>query len=150
MGLLFCHTMEMPAKMRFEGSLYVTIQNSLYRLFGPPLGASIEVGALITTLVLAFLVRRRRTSFYWTAAGALCLAVALAVYFAFTEPVNVVIEQASPTAIPVDLMELRRQWEYSHAARFGLYLVGFISLGNSILLETPKFGSKSPQSRASL
>lgn len=138
MGLLFCHTLEMPAKLQYEGSLYVTVQNSLYRLFGPPLGASIEVGSLITSLVLAFLVRKHRKVFYWTVAGALCLAIALAAYFVFTEPVNVVIEQSSSTSVPANLAELRRQWEYSHAARFGLYLAGFLSLVNSILLETSK------------
>ncbi len=30
MGLSFAHALEMPVKMRYDGPLYVTVQNSLY------------------------------------------------------------------------------------------------------------------------
>lgn len=136
MGMLFCHALEMIPKMQYDGALYVTIQNTLYRFFGPPVGGFIEMGALLGSLVLTVLVRKRRPAFYWTLAATICLAAALAIYFLFTEPVNVVIEQATATSLPANWQQLRVQWEYSHLTDFVLYLLGFIALLISVLAET--------------
>lgn len=139
MGLEFCHVLELPAKMQYDGSLYVTLQNTLYRYFGAPgPGAFITLGALLSAIVLSFLVRKRRRVFYWTLVGTICLASAFpVVFFLFIEPVNVVIKQAIPDSVPANWMQLRNQWEYSHAANFVLSLVGFSAIALSILVETP-------------
>lgn len=137
MGLLFCHALEMPPKMQYDGALYVTIQKTLYQYFGPPVGAFLEIGALFTSLVLVFLVCKRGQAFFWTLTGWFCLAIALAGYFIFTEPVNVIIEQATAATVPADFARLRAQWEYSHAARFVLYLTGFAAFLISVLVESP-------------
>ncbi|GAA6615941.1 methyltransferase family protein [Scytonema sp. NUACC26] len=51
MGLEFAHTLELPDKMQYEGALYVTVQNSLYRYFGAPgLGAFVTVGAVLCAI----------------------------------------------------------------------------------------------------
>ena len=51
MGLEFAHTLELPAKMQYDGALYVTIQNSLYQYFGAPgPGAWITVGAVLAAI----------------------------------------------------------------------------------------------------
>jgi hypothetical protein len=52
MGMAFSHALEFIPKMRYTGSLYLTVQRTLYPLFGVPLGASIEVGAVATSVLL--------------------------------------------------------------------------------------------------
>ncbi|WP_248277540.1 DUF1772 domain-containing protein [Brasilonema sp. UFV-L1] len=139
MGLEFSHTLELPAKMQYDGPLYVTLQNTLYQYFGAPgPGALITLGALLFAIVLLFVVRKRRPAFYWTLLGTICLAIAFpVVFFLLIEPVNVVISQGTPASVPANWMRLRNQWEYSHAANFVLSLVGFSALVLSILCEVP-------------
>ena len=60
MGLEFAHALELPAKMQYDGVLYVTIQNSLYQYFGAPNpGAFITVGAVLGAIALTVLGRKR-------------------------------------------------------------------------------------------
>ncbi|KOP24692.1 hypothetical protein AMR41_18875 [Hapalosiphon sp. MRB220] len=140
MGMAFCHTLELPAKMTYSGSLYVTIQNSLYRMFGPPgPGAFIEPGAVFALIVLSFLVRKRRPAFQLTLVATIFwLLVFPVVFFLFIEPVNAIFRSSTPESLPTNWMQLRNQWEYSHATRFILQLIGFSALLLSVLLETPK------------
>jgi hypothetical protein len=68
----------------------------------------------------------------------ICIAIAFpVVFFLFIEPVNLVIEQATPNTLPVDWIRLRNQWEYEHEANFVLSLVGFSALLVSVLVDTP-------------
>lgn len=139
-GATFCHTLELPAKMHYSATLYLTLQKSLYWMFGPQgVGASIEVGAVVTTLVLAFLVRKRRPAFFLTLAATGCLLIAFPVlFFLFNSPVNAVWSGVTtPESIPSDWTRLRDQWEYSHAVRFGLHLLALSALVLSVILETP-------------
>ncbi|MBD2357950.1 hypothetical protein H6G41_25620 [Tolypothrix sp. FACHB-123] len=82
-GLEFAHILELPAKMQYDGALYVTIQNSLYRYFGAPgPGAFITVGAVLWAIALTVLVRKRQSAFWWTLAGTVCLLIAFPlIYF---------------------------------------------------------------------
>ncbi|MDZ8055505.1 MAG: DUF1772 domain-containing protein [Aulosira sp. ZfuVER01] len=139
MGMAFCHTLELPAKMQYDGALYVRIQNSLYVAFGPPnIGAFIEVAAVVAAFVLTILVRKRRPAFPLTLVGTIFLLLAFpVVFFLFTEPANTVLRQATPQSLPANWLQLRSQWEYSHAARFFLQLIGFSLLLLSVLRETP-------------
>ncbi|KYC43696.1 hypothetical protein WA1_00565 [Scytonema hofmannii PCC 7110] len=139
MGLEFSHTLELPPKIQYDGSLYVTIQNTLYAYFGMPgPGAFVTVGALLSAIVLVFLVRKRRPAFQWTLAGTIFLALAFpVVYFSFIESVNRVVEQATPQSLPPNWVALRNQWEYAHATNFGLTLISFSALLISILVDTP-------------
>lgn len=137
MGLEFAHTLELPAKMQYDGMLYITIQNSLYRYFGAPgLGAFITVGAVLCAIALTVLVRKRRPAFWWTLAGTLCLAIAFPlIYFLRIEPVNVVIEQATARTVPPNWEQLRSQWEYAHAMNFIFGLASFSAFVISILAD---------------
>ncbi|WP_036251994.1 hypothetical protein [Methylobacter sp. BBA5.1] len=51
----------------------------------------------------------------------LCIAAALAVFFLFTYPANQ--QTANWTRLPGNWADLRKQWEYSHATRAGLFLI---------------------------
>ena len=134
MGMTFCHVLEMPAKMRYPASFYLTIHRSLYVAFGPPnIGVFIEIGAILAAVVLVFLVRKERPDFWWTLIGAVCLVVGLIVFFMFVEPANVAMKRMIIDMPPDDFFYWRNQWEYGHAAHFVLNLLGFSALLQSIL-----------------
>ncbi|WP_225886912.1 anthrone oxygenase family protein [Nodosilinea nodulosa] len=139
MGLEFAHALEMPAKLQYDGALYITLQNSLYRYFGAPgPGAFVTVGAVLAAIALAVLVRKHREPFRWTLTGALCLLIAFPLtFFLQIEPVNVVIEQANPEAVPANWEQLRHQWEFAHAINFLFTLAGFSALLMSVLVNPP-------------
>jgi Domain of unknown function (DUF1772) len=141
MGLEFAHALELPAKMQYDGALYITIQNSLYQYFGAPEpGAIITVCALLWATSLTLLVRKRRVVFFWTLVGTLCLAIAFpCIYFLQIEPVNVAIKA---TSVPNNWEQLRDRWEYAHATNFVFCLAGFIALTISVLVDAPQ--SKKP------
>jgi hypothetical protein len=138
-GMAFCHALELPAKMQYSASLYITVQNSLYVAFGPPhIGMFIELAAPLAAIGLAVLVRKRRPSFQWTlVAIALMLLAFPVIFFAYTEPANTVFRAATPEAIPPNWEQLRAQWEYSHLARFFCHLASFSAFVISVLVETP-------------
>jgi hypothetical protein len=138
-GMALCHALELPAKMQYSASQYIAIQNSLYVAFGPPnIGAFIEFAAPVAAIGLAILVRKRRPAFQLTlvAIGFMLLAFPV-IFFAFTEPANVVFRSATPESIPTNWEQLRSQWEYSHLARFFCHLAAFSALVLSVLVETP-------------
>jgi hypothetical protein len=139
MGMALCHALELPAKMQYSASQYITIQNSLYVAFGPPnIGAYIEVFAPVTAIGLAILVRKRRLAFQLTLlAVALMLLAFPALFSVFIEPANVAFRSATPTSIPANWEQLRNQWEYAHLARFFCHLAGLSALVLSVLVETP-------------
>ena len=62
MGTSFAHTLEMPAKMNVDGQLWRTFQHTLYPYFAY-VGAPVEIGAIIATAVLSYLVRAHRPAF---------------------------------------------------------------------------------------
>jgi hypothetical protein len=138
MGTTFAHVLEMPAKMKYDGALYVTLQDSLYVEWGPPnFGGILEPGSILATIVLAFLVRKERPAFWLTLTATVCLLLAFpVVFFWFVNPSNVAFRSSTPTSLPADWTGLRQSWEYGHATRFILHLVAFSGLVISALTES--------------
>src|SRR5215212_1687848 len=118
-GMALCHLMEMPARRNYAPALWSRVTNveGTYRLFGPPVGAAIEGGALSTAVVLSIFVRKRRPAFALTRAGAACMAAAQVAWWLFVFPVNSKMVNWTPESLPENFTELRIQWEYTHAAR---------------------------------
>jgi Domain of unknown function (DUF1772) len=139
MGMALCHALELPAKMQYSASQYITIQNSLYAAFGPPnIGAFIEVTALLSIIGLTFLVRKRRPALQLTLLAITFMLLAFPIlFFAFTEPANRIIRSVTPNSIPGNWKQLRDQWEYSHLARFLCHFMAFSALMLSVLFEIP-------------
>ncbi len=137
MGAAYCHVLELPAKMVYDETLYTRLNTSLYWGFGH-FGGFIEAATVfLAAPMLSFLVRKRRPAFQWTLAGTICIALAFIVFLVFTEPMNREIFQWSAESVPADWTRVRNQWEYSHAARFVLQLIGLCALQISLLVETP-------------
>jgi hypothetical protein len=135
MGIAFCHLLEMPAKITYDAALWLTLLQTLYGAFGT-VGASIEVGAVLTAVVLVFLVRQRRPAFGWTLLGALCVVAAHVAWWVWVAPVNATMAPLTPETLPEGWMRLRDQWEYTHAARAILQIIALGALVFSILVET--------------
>jgi hypothetical protein len=143
MAMAFCHLLQLPPRMNYDGAQWVTTQ-SLYQLFGT-VGALIEVGALLLATVLLLAVWHHRPAFQWTLFGTICLLVAHGAWWMFIAPVNAEIATWTPDVMPADWTWWRSQWEYTHAARAILEILGLSALVLSVLVETPR---KRPNARA--
>ena len=60
LSLSMTHLLELPQRMQFDRQLWVrvTVVENVYKLFGS-VGAAFEITAIITAIVLAFLVRKQ-------------------------------------------------------------------------------------------
>jgi Domain of unknown function (DUF1772) len=126
------HLMEMPAKMRYEPSLWVRLHRTMYPNFGRTAGPA-EAAAVISTNLLAWLTRRERPeAFQLTAIAAACLAAAHAVFWGVVQPVNTEVVRWPLDAIPQDWTKQRDRWEFGHAIRAGLVTVALGALVTSI------------------
>jgi hypothetical protein len=123
----FAHLFELPNKMDLSREEYFIVQQ-IYRgwvLLGIPI-----FGALISTLALTVVTRKNPQVFPFALLATICISLALGVFFLFTYPAN--MQSGNWTFMPDNWRELRRQWEYSHAAGAGLYLAAFIMLALSM------------------
>ncbi len=122
------HLLELPNKIGLSHDDYLTVQQ-IYR--GWALLGFVVAGALLSTLVLAIMVRKRPKEFALTLLAFLCIVGTQVVFWTFTFPAN---QQTSNwTMLPTNWTALRTQWEYSHAASAALNLIAFVSLILSVL-----------------
>lgn len=129
------HLFEMPHKIAMTEEQYFTVQGiySGWSLFGAP-----WIGAIVVTVVLALMLRARGRPFRLVLVTAACLVAGLAVFFTWTFPANQATQNW--TVAPENWADLRRQWEYAHAASAVLNFIGFCALALSMLgsQETPR------------
>jgi anthrone oxygenase-like protein len=122
------HLMELPAKMRYEPSLWVRLHRTLYQNFGRTAGPA-EAATTISTTLLAWRMHRERPEmFQSTAIAAGCLAVAHAVFWGVVQPVNTEVMRWPLEAIPDDWTRQRDRWEYGHAIRAALVTAALAAL----------------------
>ena len=135
-GAPFAHVLEMPVRRGYEPALYVTVTHTLYRYFGS-VGAVIEVGAVLAAVFWAAGLGRSRASpgsvRGWAIVGAACLVLAHGLFWLLVNPVNRQFATWTPVSVPPDWSRLRDQWEFTHAVRAGLFLLGFCALLASAL-----------------
>jgi hypothetical protein len=124
LGTTFAHVLEIRAKARMDGALWVTLQQHLYRAFAS-VGGGVEIGAIAATAGLAWTVRGRPGSGLATGAAA-CFALAFVpVWVGIVLPVNREVFRWQSGAAPPGWERRRRRWDLGHATRFGLHLLGF-------------------------
>ena len=122
------HLLALANKISLAADQYFIAQ-SIYR--GWALLGIALVGALIANLALAILLRGRGAPFVLALVAFLCIALSLVIFFTWTYPANQATR--SWTAIPANWQQLRRQWEYSHAANAIVTFAAFCSLALSVL-----------------
>ena len=139
LSLSMTHLLELPQRMQFDQQLWVrvTVFENVYKLFGS-VGAVFEVTAILTAIVLAFLVRKHGSTFYWTVGGAIFLVLAFVSWIMFVAPMNVEFAQWLTNPVPADWTRYRDQWEYAHAVNALIKIIGLSLLVISVLVETPK------------
>jgi hypothetical protein len=122
------HLFALPNKIGLAAEQYFIVQN-IYR--GWALFGIVLIGALVVDLMLVALLRGRGTPFVLALVGCLCAGLTLAVFFVWTFPAN----QATSnwTTVPDNWEQLRRQWEYSHAANALVTFAAFCSVALSVL-----------------
>jgi hypothetical protein len=127
LGATAAHVMELPNKLSLDGPLWLSVQQNLYRGWGPFI-APFEIVAIVTSWALAYRVRARRPAFALTLTAAFCLSAMLAVFFLFNAPVNAAFAGWTAETLPADWPGYRRQWELGHAIAFVLALTAFCAL----------------------
>jgi hypothetical protein len=139
LSLSMTHLLELPQRMRFDQQLWVrvTVFENVYKLFGS-VGAVFELAAILTSLVLVFLVRKRGLTLYWTLGGTICLILAFVSWIAFVAPMNAEFALWLTNPIPVDWTRYRDQWEYAHAVNALIKIIGLSLLTIAVVVETPK------------
>jgi hypothetical protein len=139
LSLSMTHLLELPQRMRFDQQLWVkvTVVENVYKLFGT-VGAAFEITAVLTAIVLVFLVRRRGSTFYWTLSGAILLVLALVSWIVFVAPMNAEFAKWLTNPVPADWTRYRDRWEYAHAVNAVIKIMGLSSLAISVLVEIPK------------
>jgi amino acid transporter len=126
----FAHLLALPNKIGLSREEYLIAQQ-IYR--GWALLGIAVIGALLSTLLLAVMVRASQRAFFLTLTAALCIGLGLVVFFLFTYPANQ--QTLNWTMLPENWQELRRQWEYSHAVGAGLSFIALVSLVLGLLIE---------------
>jgi hypothetical protein len=91
----FAHLLEMPAKLTYDGALWVHLLQTLYPTFGRVSGVC-EIGVVVATLVLTVAVRERPRAVRWTLLAAACLVVTHATFWVWVAPVNAALVPVSP------------------------------------------------------
>ena len=122
------HLFALPNKINLVAEQYFIVQN-IYR--GWSLFGVVLIGALVANLALALLLRGRGAPFLLALFAFLCIALTLVVFFIWTYAAN----QATNNwmMIPDTWEQLRREWEYSHAANAVVTFAALCSLTLSVL-----------------
>jgi hypothetical protein len=117
------HLLELPNKINLSREDYLTVQQ-IYR--GWALLGFVVAGALLSTLALTITVRQERKAFIFASIALLCIVATQVVFWTYTYPANKATNNW--TLLPDNWIELRRQWEYSHATSAILNLVALVML----------------------
>jgi uncharacterized membrane protein len=142
-GLSMAHLLELPPRMKFDQHLWVevTVLHGVYTLFGT-IGAFFECGSVMTAFIVAFLVRKRGQTVYWTLGGAVVLLAALVSWILFVAPMNTKFATWLTNPIPSNWTRYRDQWEYTHALNACIKIIGLSLLLLSVIRETPDQATK--------
>jgi hypothetical protein len=121
------HVLELPSKMSLGGSLWLQIQQGLYRGWGPIFGP-IEIAALFTSLWIAFAARAERPSYLVAAA---CYGSMLVCFFSLNDPVNKAVSGWTIATLPPDWPVYRTRWETGHALSALLSVAALIAIARA-------------------
>lgn len=150
-GLTFAHDLEIPGKEQLSGVDWWTVQQTFYGGYAIAGGVA-EVLGLISTGILAYLQRSRRTAFILTLVAAISFAGMLALFAFGNNPLNQQVASWRPETIPTNWREIRNAWDSFHAASSVLAALALTSLLIATLRDTsPSFverkGSQAVDSR---
>jgi hypothetical protein len=124
------HLAELPNKIELAAAEYLTVQQ-IYRGWG--LFGVVVVVAIVSTLVLTVMLRRTPRTFRLTLIALLCIVGTQIAFWTSTYPANQATGNWS--MLPPNWVDLRAQWEYSHAVSAALNVVALVALILSVLVD---------------
>jgi hypothetical protein len=129
LGPALAHLLELPNKIDLPRDEYFIVQKAYRGWSQIAWVLGIQVVALLAATILS---RTERRVMILTLLALACVLAAQGFFWTFTYPANAVT--ANWTVAPDNWEELRRRWEYSHAAGATLQLSGFCLLALAVLL----------------
>jgi|SRR5882757_6753640 len=117
------HLLEMYHKMELTEQSYGVVQY-LYR--GWALLGMLQLGAVICTGILLFLVPKGGNTFMLILVALICLILPLIIFFIGIFPVNIATQNWA--VLPQNWMQLRNRWEYAHAINAILATTAYVLL----------------------
>ncbi len=130
LSALMAHLLELPNKMNLSKDNYQTVQQ-IYR--GWSWLGIFELGAILLTIIWVIIERGNKKIFPLLLTALFFFIVSIVTFFIFTFPTNIATENW--TQLPLEWQVLRKNWEYSHASRAILNLIGFSLLIVALLKE---------------
>jgi hypothetical protein len=130
----FAHLLEAPPRLRiWPQSLWIetTVMHGQFTLFRN-IGGPLDILAIVAAAVLAWLTRDTG-AWKWAAAGALFLALALAVWFLRVAPANTTLAAWAQGAPPVNFEAVRNRWEGGHMIAAALKAVGLVLIALAVV-----------------
>lgn len=124
------HLIELPNKFALDGSLWLAVQQQLYRGWGPFFGGPAEIGAMLTSTAALFLLRRRGCAVWPMQIACAGYAGMLAAFFLLNRPVNLAVSTWSPSTVPPDRPSYRFRWELGHAIAAVLALISLTAVAS--------------------
>lgn len=135
LGLTLTHNLEIPGKRMLSGAEWLQVQHTFYGGFAI-VGGITETFGLLSTALLAFLLRWRRMALILTLIAALCFAGMLALFAFGNNPLNQQIASWTPMTLPANWRTVRDAWDSFHAASSGLSALSFVCLLIAVLRDT--------------
>lgn len=129
LGPALAHLFALPNKIGMTETDYFVAQQ-VYR--GWSLLGIVVLAVLLSTLALAWKLRRGGAARSWALIAFLCITGTQAIFWTWTYPANRATENW--TKVPAEWERLRSEWEYSHAASAGLNLIAVAALVASLLV----------------
>ena len=105
------HLLALVTKMKLDRGDYFVVQ-SIYR--GWALSGIVVIAALAANIWAAWLLRGQGSPSWLSMAAVILVGATLAIFFSWTQPANAATHNW--TLQPENWEQLRRRWEYSHAA----------------------------------
>lgn len=136
LGPSFSHLLEAPPRLTvWSPELWreATVFNGQFYLFAV-VGGPIDVGAVVTGAVLAFLLRGDRPAFGFALAAALLYAAALVTWFSVVAPANALLATWEPGPIPQNFEAVRNRWETGHIVMTAIKFAGFAAVVTAVLV----------------
>lgn len=136
LGPSFAHVLEAPPRLTvWSPDLWreTTVFNGQFALFAK-VGAPLDIGAILASALLAYLLAADRPAFWFALAGACLMAGALAAWFLIVAPANAVLATWQAGPIPPDFDAVRWRWETGQMVVAAIKLLGFAAICAATLL----------------
>lgn len=117
------HLLELQHKIGLSQADYLVVQQ-IYR--GWAFAGIVLLATIVVDAVLVFMLRGQGLAFGAAMLALVLIVATLALFFAFTYPVNVAT--ADWTMTPENWQELRVRWEYSHAVNAVLTFISLLAV----------------------